>query len=174
MGGGMPKGGPVGGGMQKGGPMGGGMPMGGPPGGGAARASGQPVPTARPGAPDEVLRDRFRTWAHHSLPQISGVSKLIANDAYGQDFTEDRQRAGEDEEGQREVVYNDLASWVSWVYRWLITLTEDGFALYACLFFFALACIAWLMHRPARGYKRATLAFAAARSDTPNPAPPSD
>jgi hypothetical protein len=168
--GGMPKGGPMGGmpkgGMPKGGPMGG-MPMGGgmPGGGPPAQGTGGSVPEARPGSPDEVLRDRFRTWAHTSLPDMGRISKLIANDAFGRDFHLDRQRPEGVEEGRREVVYNDLASWISVLYRWTITLTEDGLALYVGLVLVALSFIAWLVHRATRAYQRESLVFAGPRAD---------
>jgi hypothetical protein len=163
--GGMPKGGPMGG-MPKGGPMGG-MPMGGgmPGGGPPAQGTETRVPEPRPGSPDEVFRDRFRTWARTSLPDMGGISKVIANDAFGRDFHLDRQRPEGVEEGRREVVYNDLASWISVLYRWTITLTEDGLALYVGLVLLALSFIAWLVHRTSRSYQRASLVFAAVRGE---------
>jgi hypothetical protein len=163
--GGMPKGGPMEGGMPKGGPMGGGMPMGGPPGGPPAEGAGRTIPDVRPGSPDEVLRDRFRTWAHTTLPDMGRVSKLIANDAYGRDFHHDRRRPEGVEDAWGEVVYNDLASWISFLYRWILTLTQDGLALYVGLVLLALSFIAWLMHRAARAYQHASLVFAAHPSD---------
>ena len=157
--GGIPKEGPKGGAMG-GMPMGGGMPQGGPP----ALGIGASVPEARPGSPDEVLRDRFRTWTRTTLPDMGSFSKLIASDAYGREFYRDRQRPEGDEEGGREVVYNDLAAWISLLYRWTITLTEDGLAIYVGLVLLALSFIAWLVHRAARAYQRESLVFASASS----------
>ena len=142
-------------------PMGGGMPGGGAP----AQGTETRVPEPRPGSPDEVFRDRFRTWARTSLPDMGGISKVIANDAFGRDFHLDRQRPEGVEEGRREVVYNDLASWISVLYRWTITLTEDGLALYVGLVLLALSFIAWLVHRTSRSYQRASLVFAAVRGE---------
>jgi hypothetical protein len=159
---GVPKGGPKGGGMPKGGPMPGEMPPGGFQGGPPPDAAAPATPRARPGSPDEVLRDRLRTWVHANLPENSAITQWIASDAYGQGFHRDRQHPEGTEEGQREVVYNDLASWLSWVYRWVLSLSEGGLYLYVGLVLLALAAVALVVHRTAWTYERRVLIFAAA------------
>jgi hypothetical protein len=148
-------------GMPKGGPMGGGMPQGGFPGGPPPDASASTTPRARAGSPDEVLRDRLRAWVHANFPQNSSVTDWIASTAYGQEFHQDQQRPGGAEEGRREVVYNDFASWLSWLYRWILSLTEGGIHLYVGLVLLALAVVAWVVHRTAWSYERRVLVFAA-------------
>src|SRR5262249_54709675 len=136
------------------------------PGGGApAQGTETRVPESRPGSPDEVFRDRFRTWARTSLPDMGGISKLIANDAFVREFYLDRQRPAGVEEGRMEVVYDGVASSIRLRYRWTITLTEDGLALYVGLVLLARCFIAWLVRRTSRSYQRGSLVFAAVRGE---------
>jgi hypothetical protein len=119
------------------------------------------VVLSRGGQPDEVLRDRMRSAVHADLPAIPFVTQWIANDAHGENFPEDR-RADDSERG---VVYNDLASWLSWVYKWTLAMCGNGLAVYAGLLLFVLTLASWMLHRAVRSHQNQLLLFAAPRVD---------
>jgi hypothetical protein len=139
--------------------------------GGAVRQDGQVEGVTqgpkkrRAGTPDEVLRDRFRSWVHTTLPEIPHVTPLLASSAYDLEFTEDRKRPEEGQTGEREVVYNDLASYVSWLYEWTLVLSQEGLPLYAGAVLFGLTVVSWVTHGAARRSGRQTLVLAAPITD---------
>jgi hypothetical protein len=115
----------------------------------------------RPGLPDEVVRDRLRAAVHSHLPAIPYVTQWIANDAHGDQFADDHRV----EVGERSVIYNDVASWLSWVYRWTLALCAEGLAFFVGLVLFVLTLLSWVLHRAARSYQSQVLLFAAPRQD---------
>jgi hypothetical protein len=133
---------------------GGGPPDGFPPRGGMPEM--QPAPkddsdeeeqvetASRAGTPDEVLRDRLRTWLRARLPDDPPkFCTIIATESHGPKFYKDAQ--GEE---------NDVAGWVSWGYKWVRTLTEDGWWFYTGMVLFGMTIGSWILHSSARGARR--------------------
>jgi hypothetical protein len=133
------------GGMQGGmrGGMQGGMPAPGQP--RTKAEDDEDVETVgRPGEPDEVLRDRLRTWIRSRLPEKPPeICNVLATESCGRKFYKDSNA----EEG-------DFAGWVGWSYKWVRALTADGWWLYVGLVFAGLTFCSWLMHGGARGSRR--------------------
>lgn len=115
----------------------------------------------RGGQPDEVLRDRMRAAVHADLPAIPGVTQWIASDAHGENFPEDRRA----DDSEHSVIYDDLASWLSWVYKWTLAWCDHGLVVYSGLMLLVLTLASWMLHRSARGQHSQILFFAAPRLD---------
>jgi hypothetical protein len=99
---------------------------------------------AEAGAAEEVFRDRVRLWVRARLPNDPpDFCDALASKSCGRKLYKD----SNGEEG-------DFVGWLAWGYKWVRTLTADGWWFYTGMVFLGMTVGSWILHTGARGTRR--------------------